>query len=76
MKRIEEVQVLQNEGYTGRQQHGFKKHSSTSTAGLTIQTIISKAIKNYKHAVMASLDISSAFNVMSIPLLLKTLASP
>jgi hypothetical protein len=40
LKRLMELQVLNNVDLAGHQQHGFKKHNSTATAGLLIQSII------------------------------------
>ena len=58
---------------TGRSQHGFKQKLSTATASLTLQSLIAKAIDNDNFALMASLDLSSAFDVVNMELLLKRL---
>jgi hypothetical protein len=41
-KRLEQIGEENNVDITGEQQHGFKKNRSTITAGLTIQSIISR----------------------------------
>ena len=56
---------------TGKSQHGFKKNRSTASLSLTIQTIISQALEDDCHAIMASLDLSAAFDTVNIDLLLK-----
>ena len=73
MKRIEEIQNAQNVDLTGNAQHGFKKSRSTATAGLTIQTLLSRALDNNEYAMMSSLDLSAAFDVVNVKLLLKRL---
>jgi hypothetical protein len=58
---------------TGEQQHGFKKNRSTTTAGLTIQSIISRRMDEDNFVVMSSLDLSAAFDLVNLDLLLKRL---
>ena len=50
------VQEEANIDLTGEGQHGFKKTRSTSSLSLNIQTIISQALDDDNHAIMASLD--------------------
>jgi hypothetical protein len=47
------------------------KGKSTTTASLSIQTALAKALEQGHLALMASLDLSSAFDVVNIKLLLK-----
>jgi hypothetical protein len=49
------------------------KIKSTTTAGLTVQSKISRALDKNEYAVMSSLDLSEAFNVVNINLLVKRL---
>ena len=56
---------------TGLNQHGFKKGSSTLTSGLVIQTALAKALDHGNFVLLASLDLSSAFDVVNIALLIK-----
>ena len=58
---------------TGVQQHGFKQTKSTATAGLIIQSIISRAIDSNNYALMASIDLSAAFDLVNTKLLIKRL---
>ena len=52
----------------GQRTNGFKNHS-TCTRGHTIQYDLSHALDNNHHALMASLDLSTAFDVVKIRLL-------
>ena len=51
------------------------KKRSTATAGLVIQSIIFHALDQNNYAIMASLELSAAFDVVNIDLLLKRLES-
>ena len=46
---------------------------STNTAGLALQSIIAKALDDDNFVLMASLDLSAAFDVVNVELLLKRL---
>ena len=73
LKRILEIQVEDGVDLTGTSQHGFKKRHSTCTLSLTLQSIITRALEDEDFAVMASLDLSSAFDLVNVSLLLKRL---
>ena len=73
MQRIYEIEDMNNVDLTGNRQHGFKRRKSTSTAGLEIQAEIARALDSNKFTLMASLDLSSAFDIVNIDLLLKRL---
>ena len=47
-------------------QHGFKKNRGTSTAGLQLQSLISRALDDDEFVAMASLDLSAAFDVVKV----------
>ena len=64
MQRITEIGDLNNIDLTGVNQHGFKRKRSTSTAGLEIQSEIARALDSNKYSIMASLDLSSAFDIV------------
>ena len=49
----------------------FKKGRSTTSLSLTIQTIIAHALDDDDLAIMASLDLSSALDMVNVDLLLK-----
>ena len=73
LKRILDIQTDQGVDLTGNSQHGFKKKRSTTSLSLTIQTIIAHALDDDNLAIMASLDLSSAFDMVNVDLLLKRL---
>jgi hypothetical protein len=58
---------------TSSAQHGFNKIRSTIAAGLTIPSISARALDNNKNAMMSSLDLSAAFNMVNVKLLVKRL---
>ena len=58
---------------TNKGQHGFKKNKGTATAGLVIQSLIARALDDDEYVAMASLDLSSAFDVVDVKLLIKRL---
>ena len=73
---LEQIQYLESKNkldLTGKRQHGFKKNKSTSTAGALLQSIIARAADNKCYAIMASLDLSMAFDVVNKDLLIKRL---
>ena len=71
LQRIQEIEDEQNVDITGTNQHGFKRGRSTTTAGLAIQSALARALDEGQYALMANLDLSSAFDVVNINLLLK-----
>ena len=73
LRHINKIQEANDIDLTGNAQHGFKKHKSTATAGLTIQSLISRALDKNNYANMASLDLSAAFDVVNVSLLIKRL---
>ena len=73
LKRILEIQTENNCDITGANQHGFKKQRSTSTLAMELQSIISRALDDDKYVLMSSLDLSSAFDIVNINLLIKRL---
>ena len=73
LQRIADLEEEKNVDLIGTNQHGFKKGRSTSTAGLSIQSALARALDQNNFAIMASLDLSSAFDVININLLLKRL---
>ena len=73
LKRILDIQAENNCDLTSLNQHGFKKGKSTATISLTIQSLIARALDEDNYVLMSSLDLSSAFDVVNIGLLLKRL---
>ena len=58
---------------TGKQQHGFKRKKSTATAGALLQSLISRAADDNCYVIMASLDLSMAFDLVNTELLIRRL---
>ena len=73
LKRIQSIELENNTDITGKQQHGFKKSKSTATLALQIQSLIARALDDDNYVLMASLDLSAAFDVVNIDLLMKRL---
>ena len=73
LNRIMEIQKENNVDLSGVEQHGFKKFKSTASAGLIIQSLIARAMDSNKYALMASIDLSAAFDLVNTKLLLKRL---
>ena len=73
LHRLQKLECINKIDLTGKSQHGFKHKHSTATASLTIQSLLARAIDGDNFALMASLDLSSAFDVVNIELLLERL---
>ena len=70
MKRINKIQTDNEADITGENQHGFKHERSTSTLAVKLQSLIARALDEDKYVLVASLDLSSAFDVVDINLLI------
>ena len=73
LKQIHYLESTNKLDLTGKQQHGFKKNKSTATVGTLLQSLIARAADENCYVVMASLDLSMAFDLVNIELLLKRL---
>ena len=73
LKQIHYLESTNKLDLTGKQQHGFKKNKSTATVGTLLQSMIARAADNDCYVVMASLDLSMAFDMVNIELLVKRL---
>ena len=73
LKQIQKIELHSNVDLSGKQQHGFKKCKSTSTLGLQIQSLIARALDDSNYVLMASVDLSAAFDVVNIDLLIERL---
>ena len=71
MQRIQEIEDEEGVDLTGEHQHGFKRGRSTTTAGLAVQSALARALNDGEFALLANLDLSSAFDVVNVKLLLK-----
>ena len=70
---LTQIEEIQNVSLTGKPQHGFKKNHSTAFLGLTIQSLLTNALDENNFTLMASLDLSKAFDVVNVGLLIKRL---
>ena len=70
LNQINEIEQVMNVDLIGANQHGFKKGRSTLTSRLSIQSALAKALDQEEFVLMASLDLSSAFNVVDINLII------
>ncbi len=73
LKRILFLQDLHRVDLTGSKQHGFKKNHSTSTLSANLQSLIARALEEDEMVLLASLDLSAAFDLVNIDLLIKRL---
>ena len=73
LKQIQYLESNNKLDLTGKQQHGFKRNKSTATAGALLQSIIARAADDNCYVIMASLDISMAFDMVNTKLLIKRL---
>ena len=73
LKRIMTIQSENDCDLMGLNQHGFKQKRSTSTIATELQSIIARALDENKIVLMSSLDLSAAFDVVNIDLLIKRL---
>jgi hypothetical protein len=67
---MKSIEMQKNVDFTGNSQHGFKKHRSTATAGLTVQSLLARALDNNDYACTSRLDLSAAFDVVNLNFLL------
>ena len=79
LTRLTDIETLNDVDLTGKMQHGFKKGKSTVTALKEIQSQIATKIDQGYYVAMGSLDLSAAFDVVNVDLLimrLKTFGLP
>ena len=68
---MNEIKIECEVDITGSSQHGFKKSKSTETAGLVIQSLITRALDRGEYSIMASVDLPAAFDVVNSDLLIR-----
>ena len=73
LKRILFLQDQHKVDLTRSKQHGFKKNHSTSTLSANLQSLIARALEEDEMVLLASLDLSAAFDLVNIDLLIKRL---
>ena len=71
LKRILEVEADLGTDLSGTTQHGFKKKRSTITAAMELQNIIAKGMEEDCYVAVASMDLTAAFDVLDVNLLLR-----
>ena len=59
LNRISHLEIEGGVDLTGNCQHGFKKNRGTCSAGLQLQSLISRALDDDEFVAMASLDITT-----------------
>ena len=73
LNRINKLEAINKINLAGKEQHGFTKGKSTATAGLVLQSLIARALDDDHLVLLASIDLSAAFDIVNIGLLLKRL---
>jgi hypothetical protein len=73
LSRLTNIESRNNIDLTGKNQHGFKKQRSTVTALKEIQSQIATKIDEGYYIAMGSLDLTAAFDVVNINLLIRRL---
>ena len=73
LQRLQQIEIQNLIDLTNKSQHGFKRNRSTNSASLMLQSVLARALDENNFALMASIDLSSAFDVVNVKLLLKRL---
>ena len=73
LQDLQKRESLNNVDLTHINQHGFKKQRSTITAAMSIQSKLAQLLEDNNYAIMASLDLSAAFDVVNKDLLITRL---
>ena len=73
LQRIHSIEKQYKIDLTGKSQYGFKAKHSTSLAGQKLQSLITQSLEKGHYALMSSIDLSAAFDVVNVDLLLKRL---
>ena len=73
LKRILEIQDEGGIDLTGSKQHGFKRNRSTSTLSVELLSQIARAVDDENFVIVASIDLSAAFDLVDTNLLIKRL---
>ena len=73
LTRIVKIEEQAGCSLTGTNQHGFRKDRSTITAAQEIQSRVAALMDQDEYVAMASMDLSAAFDVVNVELLLSRL---
>jgi hypothetical protein len=71
LKKILEIQDLNNIDMTGRSQHGFRKARSMATLSAELQSIRARDMDEDEYVLVESLDLSDALDLVKVRLLIK-----
>ena len=69
LQRLYQIESQNLVDLTNKSQHGFKRKHGRKSAALIFQTVLARALDENNYALMSSLDLSSAFDVVNIELL-------
>ena len=72
LKEIHHLETVNKLDFTCKPQHGLK-NKRTATAGLLLHSLITHALDSNYYVLMASLDLSAAFDLVNLRLLIKRL---
>ena len=70
LQRLHQIESQNFIDLTNKSQHGFKKNRSTNSAQLILQSVLARSLDDNNYALMASLDLSAAFDLVNVELLL------
>ena len=73
LNRIMKLEMENEVVLGGKEQHGFTKNKSTLTAGLLLQSLIARSLDDDNFVALASIDLSAAFDIVDVELLIKRL---
>ena len=73
LRRLQEVEDEIGNDLSGTTQHGFKRNRSTVSAALQLQNQIASAMDEDFYVAVASMDLTAAFDVLDVELLMKRL---
>ena len=70
LQRLHQIESQNFIDLTNKSQHGFKKNRSTNSASLILQSVLARSLDENNYALMASLDLSAAFDLVNVELLI------
>jgi hypothetical protein len=73
LKRVLDIQEEAKIDLTRVNQHGFRRNMNTTTLSLELLSLIARAMDDDDYVIAASIDFSSAFDLVNVDLLLKRL---
>ena len=70
LQRVHQIEIQNLIDLTNKSQHGFKQHCSKNSAVLVFQYVLARALDEKNYALMVNLDLSAAFDLVNVELLL------